>query len=36
MNEIWKELYGYNGYCIGKVCLGERKTAGGYHWCFVD
>lgn len=21
---------------IGKVCLGERKTAGGYHWCFVD
>lgn len=22
--------------CISKVCRGERKTAGGYHWCYGD
>ena len=20
---------------IGAVCLGKRKTAGGYHWCYI-
>jgi group I intron endonuclease len=22
--------------CISKVCRGERKTAGGLHWCYGD
>lgn len=22
--------------CISKVCRGERKTAGGFHWCYGD
>lgn len=21
---------------IGKVCSGKQKTAGGYHWCFIN
>lgn len=21
---------------IGKVCKGKQKTAGGYHWCFIN
>lgn len=26
---------GINNGNIGKVCLGKRKTSGGYHWRFV-
>ena len=22
--------------CMAKVCRGERKTAGGFHWCYGD
>ena len=27
---------GIHNYAIRRVCYGERKTAGGYHWEFVD
>ena len=25
-----------NGYCIGQVCLGKRKTAGKLHWKYIN
>lgn len=40
-NEIYASLTiaqqktGIFGVSIGKVCKGERKTAGGYHWQFI-
>ena len=30
------ELNNIDPSCISKVCRGERKTAGGYHWCYGD
>lgn len=30
-----KEL-GIHNYGIRRVCYGERKTAGGYHWKYID
>ena len=29
-------LTGVDGSCIAKVCRGERKTAGGFHWHYAD
>ena len=29
-------LTGIDKSCISKVCRGERKTAGGFHWMYVD
>ena len=33
--EATREL-GIHNYAIRRVCYGERKTAGGYHWEYVD
>lgn len=33
--EAGKELF-ISGYNIIRVCRGERKTCGGYHWEFID
>lgn len=30
-----KEL-GISHACVLNVCKGKQKTAGGYHWCFVN
>ena len=34
-NEVSRQL-GINQRNIASVCRGERKTAGGYHWKYVD
>ena len=33
MEEIWKDIVKGN---IKSCCQGIRKTAGGYHWQYVD
>ena len=33
--DVKKEL-GISNTCVLNVCNGKQKTAGGYHWCFVN
>lgn len=35
VNEV-KRQTSYNAGCISACCRGERKTAYGYKWCYVD
>ena len=31
-----QEELGINRHCVGRVCRGEGKTAGGFHWKYAD